>query len=178
VLPNIDDAGSFDVLVTDDCGVNASDAATLVVTCEEIAFEGMPSEVVAIVGENVVLSADVSGTAPVALQWLGDEAPLSDGLDYQGTQTAELVIASVQLEQAGVFRLLAENDCDTAESESVTLVVELPGDLNGDGKVNGADLGILLGFWGPCGTVCLGDIDENGVVDGDDLGTLLGGWKP
>jgi hypothetical protein len=24
------------------------------------------------------------------------------------------------------------------------------GDINGDGEVNGADLGLLLGAWGPC----------------------------
>jgi hypothetical protein len=49
------------------------------------------------------------------------------------------------------------------------------GDLNGDGKVNGADLGILLGQWGQAGTA---DFDHNGVVNGADLGTLLGHWAP
>jgi hypothetical protein len=27
----------------------------------------------------------------------------------------------------------------------------VPSDLNGDGEVNGADLGLLLSHWGPCG---------------------------
>jgi hypothetical protein len=47
------------------------------------------------------------------------------------------------------------------------------GDLNGDGFVNGADLGILLGNWGGSG---LGDFDNSGLVDGGDLGILLGAW--
>ncbi len=51
---------------------------------------------------------------------------------------------------------------------------ELPGDLNGDGIVNGADLGLLLGNWGLSG---IGDIDGNGVVNGADLGILLGNWN-
>ncbi len=47
------------------------------------------------------------------------------------------------------------------------------GDLNGDLKVNGADLAILLGQWGASGS---GDFDASGAVNGADLGTLLGGW--
>lgn len=54
-----------------------------------------------------------------------------------------------------------------------------PGDLNGDGVVNGDDLGILLGAWGPCAPIgfCQGDINGDGVVDAADLGTLLAGWS-
>jgi hypothetical protein len=54
-----------------------------------------------------------------------------------------------------------------------------PGDLNGDGLVNGADLSILLGDWGTCppkGT-CLGDINGDGVVNGADLSILLSNWS-
>jgi hypothetical protein len=50
-----------------------------------------------------------------------------------------------------------------------------PADLNGDGAVNGDDLGIMLGAWGPC-SGCAADLDRNGNVDGDDLGSLLGSW--
>jgi glucose/arabinose dehydrogenase len=51
-----------------------------------------------------------------------------------------------------------------------------PGDLNGDGRVDGADLGLLLAGWGTCGTPCPGDLDANGVVNGADIGILLGSW--
>ncbi|HMN97312.1 MAG TPA: hypothetical protein PKC43_05990, partial [Phycisphaerales bacterium] len=50
------------------------------------------------------------------------------------------------------------------------------GDLNGDGAVDGADLGILLGNWGT-NNIC-SDLDGNGIVDGGDLGLLLGLWGP
>jgi hypothetical protein len=50
----------------------------------------------------------------------------------------------------------------------------VPGDLNGDGVVNGDDLGILLGAWGP-GTGPA-DLNLDGSVDGNDLGILLGNW--
>ncbi len=54
----------------------------------------------------------------------------------------------------------------------------LPGDLNGDGAVDGDDLGALLGAWGPCppDPPCDADLDGNGIVDGGDLGVLLGNW--
>ncbi|MFO0827955.1 MAG: hypothetical protein U0572_07360 [Phycisphaerales bacterium] len=47
-------------------------------------------------------------------------------------------------------------------------------DLNHDGVVNGADLGMLLGSWGS-GSL---DITGDGTVNGADLGVLLGAWGP
>ena len=50
-------------------------------------------------------------------------------------------------------------------------------DLNGDGVVNGADLGSMLGSWGPCvGTPCPADLNSDGVINGADLGGMLGSW--
>ena len=47
-------------------------------------------------------------------------------------------------------------------------------DLTGDGIVNGADLGILLGSWGQADVPA--DFDGDGDVNGSDLGVLLGNW--
>jgi len=47
-------------------------------------------------------------------------------------------------------------------------------DLNGDGVVNGDDLGLLLAAWGPGGGPA--DLNQDGAVNGDDLGILLGSW--
>lgn len=49
-------------------------------------------------------------------------------------------------------------------------------DLDGDGDVDGSDLGSLLGEWGPCAGCCAADLNLDGEVDGSDLGTLLGAW--
>jgi WD40 repeat protein len=53
-------------------------------------------------------------------------------------------------------------------------------DLNGDGVVNGLDLALLLGLWGPCPVKggCAADLDGNGVVNGLDLAQLLAAWGP
>jgi hypothetical protein len=48
-----------------------------------------------------------------------------------------------------------------------------PADLNGDGVVNGADLGSLLSQWGQPGT---GDLNGDGIVGGADIGIMLANW--
>jgi len=48
-----------------------------------------------------------------------------------------------------------------------------PADLNGDGVVDGNDLGLLLAQWGSAGTA---DFNGDGVVDGIDMGILLAAW--
>jgi hypothetical protein len=49
-----------------------------------------------------------------------------------------------------------------------------PGDLNHDGEVDSADLGLLLLYYGPCEDGCGGaDLDGSGDVDSGDLGILL-----
>jgi hypothetical protein len=47
-------------------------------------------------------------------------------------------------------------------------------DLNGDARIDAADLAILLGNWGSAGA---GDLDGDGVVGSADLAILLGGWS-
>ncbi len=58
---------------------------------------------------------------------------------------------------------------------NATCTTTCDGDINGDGVVNGADLGLLLNQWGGPGSA---DINGDGVVDGADLGLLLAAWGP
>jgi hypothetical protein len=48
-----------------------------------------------------------------------------------------------------------------------------PADLNGDGVVNGTDLGRMLGGWGQPGAT---DLNGDGVTNGTDMGLMLGDW--
>jgi hypothetical protein len=50
------------------------------------------------------------------------------------------------------------------------------GDLDRDGCVDQADLGILLADWGCTGGNCPGDCDNDGVTEQSDLGVLLAHW--
>jgi len=53
-----------------------------------------------------------------------------------------------------------------------------PGDLDGNGVVDGADLSILLAAWGGCSacSTCPADLDGDCTVGGADLAVLLANW--
>ena len=51
-------------------------------------------------------------------------------------------------------------------------------DLNGDGRIDSADVGLLFGYWGPCRGLCPGDFNDDGVVGSADLGVLFSEWGP
>ena len=62
---------------------------------------------------------------------------------------------------------------DDFSISAVVCVNPCLGDLDGNGVVNGADLGTLLAGWGNPGN---SDLDGNGDTNGADLGTLLAAW--
>ena len=52
-------------------------------------------------------------------------------------------------------------------------------DVDRDGQVGGADIGLLLGAWGATTPESWQlDLDANGQIDGADLGALLAAWGP
>ena len=76
---------------------------------------------------------------------------------------------------------LLSGDSDCSDHRALVCDLRKPGcpaDINGDGYINGADLAVVLGFWGPCksGSACQSDLDGDGVVGGSDLAIVLGFW--
>jgi hypothetical protein len=63
---------------------------------------------------------------------------------------------------------------DWAIWRMVTLAAVPTADTNGDGAINGMDLGLLLAGWNG-GDPCL-DLNGDGVTDSADLGVLLAEW--
>ena len=53
-------------------------------------------------------------------------------------------------------------------------VADCPADLDGDGRVDSADMGIVLASWGSDSSIA--DLDGDGEVTGADLATILGYW--
>ena len=55
-----------------------------------------------------------------------------------------------------------------------------PGDISGNGAVDGVDLSVLLGVWGTDGSggEFDADVTNGGIVNGADLTIILGGWGP
>lgn len=70
---------------------------------------------------------------------------------------------------------------DSGGSYAHIAVIEFGGpacraDLNHDGRVDGADLGEVLGSYGQTGVPA--DINGDGIVNGADLGEVLGTFGP
>jgi formylglycine-generating enzyme required for sulfatase activity len=62
---------------------------------------------------------------------------------------------------------------------AVPASAQCTGDIVGDGRVDGADLGTLLAYWGPRTNATFSiasDLDNDGQIDGADLGILLANW--
>ena len=59
---------------------------------------------------------------------------------------------------------------------SIPAMADCPGDLDGDGVIDGTDLGLMLGVWNTGDPNA--DLDGDGSVDGADFGLLIAGWGP
>jgi hypothetical protein len=79
---------------------------------------------------------------------------------------------------AGMESLFADRIRAAIRSWETADCIPCPGDFNGDGVVDGADIGILLAEWGSCDKGCIADVDGDGDVDGADLGRFLALWGP
>ncbi len=80
------------------------------------------------------------------------------------------------------FWIVFNNDASEEEHDAAIEWVEAnllptacPADLNHDGEVGGADLGMLIAQWGDAGSA---DLNGDGIVNGADLGILIASWGP
>ncbi len=144
-----------------------------------------PEIVIAMIGENnedpellVFRPRPFEGSGGGILIDLVNVIPLEDpvsalALGTGGTPTPErpsLSIGSLPLEGGDpAVNLLGLQTIETPACSKA--------DFNGDGVVDGGDLGSIIGAWGPCDD-CAQDLDQNGVVNSADLGLFLSLWGP
>ena len=106
--------------------------------------------------------------------WKGDEIYEVGATDGSGN-----VIFTVTPETTGMMDVtVTAANRDLLPYEGQAEVVEgsqTPGDLDGDGDVDTADLLALLADWG-CSGDCIGDVDGDGDTDTADLLMLLANW--
>lgn len=88
-------------------------------------------------------------------------------------------IMTADVSEPRTVRQFASRESSVASARPTLVVVfeegGIPGDFNGDGNVDGADFGLLLGTWGPC-SGCPEDMNGDGFVNGLDIGLLLAAW--
>jgi subtilisin family serine protease len=95
-----------------------------------------------------------------------------------GDLRAALASTCVDVGAPGVDTSTGAGRIDAAAAVRQARALAGAADLDQDGLVSGADLGILLAAWGACGVPCPCDLNDDGVVDGGDLGVLLAAWGP
>ncbi|RLS21737.1 MAG: hypothetical protein DWH71_04060 [Planctomycetota bacterium] len=122
-----------------------------------------------IVGSAISLTSQgaINETVPVPAPPPLVSAPFDLPTIFPAGQVARLLIS-------GTF---ADGSSTTTGSSSLVMngvLAPIIGDINGDGVVNGADLGLLLSGWGQPGPT---DLNNDGITNGFDLGVLLTNWS-
>ena len=87
-----------------------------------------------------------------------------------------LVLTESDAINAGADWKGAGTTCEDADGDGTAdacASAGIPGDFDGDGRVNGQDLGEFLAGWGQPGIT---DLDGDGVTNGTDLGIMLVNW--
>lgn len=114
-------AGNYRVVVSNSAGSVASATVTLtikpVVAGPVIVVQPVSSAVS--FGQQIVLSVQAAGTAPLGYQWQ------KAGVNITGAVAAQLILKSVSLNDAGEYRVLVSNPGGTTTS-SVAIVAVLP----------------------------------------------------
>ena len=112
--------GSYSVLVTNSYGSVTSSVATLAVVLPPL-FNTQPTNVVVAAGSTAVLSATVSGAAPLVYQWRQNGTNLASGGNVSGTTTNVLTLTAVTVANAGSYALVVTNVYGAATSSVATV---------------------------------------------------------
>ncbi|MCC5840394.1 MAG: PKD domain-containing protein [Opitutales bacterium] len=120
-------AGAYDVVVTNAEGFTVSRTAQLIVTELIAPFIGAaPAGGTFDSGKNLVLTADIGGSRPMAFQWYFNGEPLEDGGRISGANTEVLTIANLTANDEGTYELIATNAGGSLPTGEVNVVVNLP----------------------------------------------------
>ncbi|HTI98794.1 MAG TPA: GH32 C-terminal domain-containing protein [Dongiaceae bacterium] len=145
----VGDAGQYYVTASNALGVAASMVAPLTVQTIVLALSG-PASLPVGVGSNIVLTATVSGAAPLALKWY------KDGIAVPGATAATLTLGGNGFFDAGRYELVAQNTSGSVTSSVVNVYPGLGGLLAYEGfgygqstsDIGGADGGFgWAGAW-------------------------------
>jgi hypothetical protein len=171
-----DDAGDYDVVVSNACGPTTSDVATL--TVDEGAaptITEQPQSQDVCEGDPATFDVVAEGSPPLSYQWR------HEGVDIDGATSDVFTIEIVGLADAGSYDVVVSNDFGNATSDPASLTVRRRGDSNCDGSIDFDDIDCFVAAlisedsWRACGDVsgcgylCANDINRSGSVDFDDI---------
>jgi PKD repeat protein len=110
------DAGTYYVKVTNSCGVETSQSASLTVN-EPVSLTAQSVSQTACSGSSVNFSVTASGTAPFTYQWY------KDGAIITGATNNQLILNSVDSSDAASYYVVVSNTCNSVQSNNMTLTI-------------------------------------------------------
>ncbi|MDA0659317.1 MAG: hypothetical protein O2931_08610 [Planctomycetota bacterium] len=126
-------------------------------------YEDHPSDVFAPGSMFVTINGE---TLPEHFPPRNGQGPKWTDIDLTGYSSNSLLL---KLVTSGPWTLIDEVKFFDANAAD-------PCDLNGDGRVDGADVGILYNNWGTVSSGNPADKDGSGTVDGADLARIYDSW--
>ena len=110
------DAGSYDCLVTNNCGSATSDAAILTVTTPPVITDD-PDNRVLCEGGSVTFTVSAGGTGPFSYKWR------KNGIAIPGATSSSYTISPAGSGDAANYECVVANSCGSAISNAATLTV-------------------------------------------------------
>lgn len=118
------DAGSYDVVVTNAVGSVTSSNAVLTVNVPPV-ITSQPSSSTSVVGQLVTFTVNVTGTVPLVYQWRFNGVPLGNNFFYSGVSTATLTVR-VTLGGLGNYDVVVSNAGGSVTSSNAVLSINTP----------------------------------------------------
>ncbi|MDB6026329.1 MAG: large protein, partial [Verrucomicrobiales bacterium] len=121
----INDAVSYDVVITNFVGSVTSSVATLTLT-NGAAIVTQPVSQTNNPGATVIFSVTGSGAEPLVYQWRKDSVNLTNSGTVTGATSTNLTLNNITQSDAGGYSVVVTNDAGIAVSSTATLTVTIP----------------------------------------------------
>jgi len=116
-------AGGYTVTVSNGAGAVTSSTATVTVTPAAPTFVAQPASVTVPAGGTALISASISGTTPIACQWLFNGQPIP------GATSTALAMSNLTTAASGTYALALANVLGSALSSNAVLAVYTAADV-------------------------------------------------
>lgn len=146
-IPNVqtNNAGSYWLVVLNAAGVITSSVATLTVLVPP-SFTLEPTNQKLIGGLNASLTAEATGTGPLAYQWYRGTTKLTNDARLIGTASNILNISNVQSSDAGDYTIVVTNSASSITSAIAIITVVVPPAITLQPKSRSVPLGLVTIF--------------------------------
>ena len=116
------DAGTYQLVATNNYGTATSTAATLTVLVPAY-ISSQPTNLNVLPGSNASFSVTANGSTPLNYLWYSNGVPLANGGRFSGATSATLTISGAQTNDSAAYQVVVTNNYGAATSSLATLTV-------------------------------------------------------